>query len=108
MDEYSAHGYINNLNTGVRPGGIMYTLFGDDGNRQQLAQHWFPGADAGGQGYLRAESDGIHYGRELSLRKEIVDEDSDGTDELFAEAYFVDGDGGARRAYSNVVSGTFG
>ena len=30
MDEYSAHGYINNLTTGKIPGGIEYVLLGDD------------------------------------------------------------------------------
>ena len=46
MDEYSAHGYINNLTTGKIPGGIEYVLLGDDPdvNDHTLGRHWFPGA----------------------------------------------------------------
>lgn len=107
MDAYDAHGYINNLHTGARPGGIMYTLYGDDGKPQFLNQQWFPGHGESATGYLRAESDGIHYSRQLYLTKGVVDEDADGLDELYAESYFVDGDGGVRKAYTNVVTGWF-
>jgi hypothetical protein len=118
MSEYDAHGYINNLGTGERPdgvkivGGIEYNLLGDDpdNNDRGLSQHWFPLAGSGPEGYLKAESDGIHYLREISLPKSALNEDDgvfDDTDEVYAYVRFVDGDGGVRRAYTNPVSGTF-
>jgi hypothetical protein len=114
MNEYDAHGFINNINTGERPGGIEYNLIGDDDSNDHGLDggHWFPGAGRGpGPGYLVAESDGIHFLREIVVPFNTLNEDDgvfDDGDEVYAYVRFVDADGGVRRLYTNKVSGMFG
>jgi hypothetical protein len=113
MNEYDAHGFINNLETGEHPGGIDYGLFGDDpdSNDRLLGNMYaYRGAATRSTGHLTAESDGIHFFQIISVPKSLLNEDDgvfDDTDEVYVTAEFVDGDGGKRRAFTNPVSGTF-
>jgi hypothetical protein len=113
MSEHDAHGFINNLNTGAKPGGIVYYYFADDPGQNDVdvtASRWFPGAGAHDGGYLRAESDGIHYYQEISVPKGDLNEDPnyfDDNDEIYVQASFIDGDGLARLQTSNVITGLF-
>jgi hypothetical protein len=113
MNEYDAHGFINNLNTGTLPGGggINYVILGDDpdSNDHVIGAHFYR-AGTRSTGYLTAESDGIHFFQIISVPKSLLNEDDgafDYTDEVYVVADFVDGDGGKRKAFSNPVSGTF-
>ena len=119
MSQYDAVGYMNNLGTGTRaaqgmgPGGIYYHVTGDDpGSRD--SDVWITGFYAGPQndvgGYLFAGSGGIYFHREFLVPASRLNEDNgywDKTDEIYADATFVDGDNGSRRAYSNVVTSLF-
>jgi hypothetical protein len=116
MNEYDAHGFINNLDTGTLPegGGINYILLADDPDSNDSAiGAYFYRAGTQSTGYLTAESDGIHFFQIISVPKGLLNEDDgvidamDDTDEVYVDARFVDGDGGQRSAYSNVVNGTF-
>src|SRR5215208_2812192 len=85
MNEYDAHGYINNLGTGERPGGIEYNILGDDpdnNDRGLTGGHWFPLAGSDPEGFLKAESDGIHFLREISVPKNTLNEDDGVFDDL--------------------------
>jgi hypothetical protein len=112
MSEYDAHGFINNINTGERPGGIEYNIHAEDPDGDPLIKgEFFPGAGKGpGAGYLVAEADGIHYHREFVVPWSALNEDDrvfDDTDEIYTRSTFVDGDGGNRHQYSNVVVNQF-
>jgi hypothetical protein len=108
MSEYDAHGYIININNGQTEGHMVYDIYGDDGRPDYITPaRKYPGAGADTEGYLRAESDGIHFLREISLPKGELNEDTDGVDEIYTRALFVDSDWGTRSAYTNVVTGTF-
>jgi hypothetical protein len=116
MNEYDAHGFINNLDTGTLPGGggINYILLADDPDSNDHAiGAYFHRAGTRSTGYLTAESDGIHFFQIISVPTSHLNEDDgvfdamDDTDEIYAVADFVDGDGGKRTAYSNVVNGLF-
>ena len=112
MDEYSAHGYINNISTGERPGGIEFNIHADDeGGDPRLSGLFIPGTGPRDNGDLRAQSDGIHYFQTISVPKNLLNEDSgvfDDNDEIFAYVRFVDGDSGVRRAYTNAITALFG
>jgi len=116
MNEYDAHGFINNLDTGNGAyGGIGYNIFGDDpdSNDPLLGDHfYYNGPRNEGGGYLIAQPDGISYYQDISVPKYLLDEDFDfdggtETDEIYVEVKFVDGDGGVRKAYTNAVSRVF-
>jgi hypothetical protein len=115
MNEYDAHGFINNIGTGERVGGMDYAIKGDDPDSNDLIlgdRHFNPGAGHGQSGYLVAESDGIHYFEIISVPKGLLNEDfkfdgTDATDEVYVQADFIDGDGGVRTQYTNPVSGSF-
>jgi len=106
MSEYDAHGFINNINTAERPGGVNYTIIGDDPDSKALYGRWFPGAGWDSDGGLYAQSDGIRFTRTLSVPKSTLNED-DGIDEIYVYVGFVEADGGVRRAHTNVVHGNF-
>jgi hypothetical protein len=94
-----------------------YGVHGDDpDSNDRLLGNSYAYRGAGGTrstGYLTAESDGIHFFQIISVPKGLLNEDDgvidamDDTDEVYVDARFVDGDGGQRSAYSNVVNGTF-
>jgi len=113
MNEYDAHGFINNLGTGTLPGGggINYIVLGDDPDSNDHAiGSAFHRAGTRSTGYLTAKSDGIHFFQIISMPKNHLNEDDgafDDTDEVYVEARFVDGDGGTRSAFTNPVTGTF-
>jgi hypothetical protein len=113
MSEHDAHGFINNINTGERPGGMRYIYNGDDPGQHDpnvAGSGWYPGAGAHHGGYLRAESDGIHYYQEISVPKGQLNEDPnyfDDNDEIYVEAVFVDADGVGRTQVSNVITNLF-
>jgi hypothetical protein len=75
MQKPDAVGYLNNLSAGC--GGMHYIVWGDDGSEQYLFDRNYPG----------------------------VHDDTDGTDEVFVRARFVDGDCGSRIQNTNVVKG---
>jgi hypothetical protein len=107
MGEYEAHGFINNINSGERPGGTVIHIFGadrDDVKRNYVVPHQFyPGAGYQFRGHLYAASDGVHYSRVLNVAKTALDE-RDGPDEIYAEAMFLDANSEVRgQQYSNVV-----
>ena len=118
MSQADAQGYINNL-TGPWPGnpdmvwtgGMQYHLYGDDtgSNDAGVAYDFQPGASLPGAQpgrYLYAAPDGLRYHREFMVAGSSLNEDRswyDEQDEIYADAVFLDGDMGARRAYSNVV-----
>jgi hypothetical protein len=107
MSEYDAHGYINNISNDSTPGYILYIIAGDDGRTQIIENVRYDGAGPRDGGYLRAEADGIHFLQEISVPRDYLNEDSDGADEVFVAARFVDVDQGVRTAYTNVVTGEF-
>jgi hypothetical protein len=116
MNEYDAHGFINNLDTGTGAhGGIGYKIFGDDsGSNDQLRGEQFIGNGPrnGAGGYLLAKPEGISYYQDITVNKDQLDEDFDfqggtETDEIYVEVKFIDGDGGVRKAYTNEVSRVF-
>lgn len=112
MDQYSAHGYINNLGNG----GMRYNLWGWDPSDSNDAL-WttlysgasLPGTHAGSD--LYAGPQGIHYHRRFQLPCYALNEDtgwlSGPRDEIFVQARFVDGDGGVREQFSDFVFGYF-
>lgn len=112
MNEYDAHGFINNLNTGEHPGGIGYGIVRDEpGSNDQVIgiNHFFFGGGDHPGGYLNAQSNGINFFQIISVPKGDLNEDDgvfDDTDEIYVVAEFVDGDSGVRKAYTNPVSGT--
>jgi hypothetical protein len=114
MSEHDAHGFINNINTGERPGGIEYNVTGDDdSNDTGLFGAWYPGAGWDSGGGLYAAPDGIRFTRSISIVKSTLDEDHPGVfdndlDEIYVHVRFVDADGGVRRVYTNKVEGNFG
>jgi hypothetical protein len=113
MGEYEAHGYINNILTGERPGGIEYNIHADDPDADpRIRGEFFPGAGKGpGPGHLVAEADGIHYLREFVVPFDALNEDDglfDDTDEIFVYVRFIDAASDVRRAYTNALSGTYG
>ena len=105
MEKPDAVGYLNNLSAGC--GGIHYILFGDDGNEQYLFDRNYPGVHDDIDGYLRATDRGLEYLQQFVVPASVVNEDKDGTDEVFARARFVDGDCGERVQNTNVVKGSF-
>ncbi|QJY49996.1 hypothetical protein [Pseudonocardia broussonetiae] len=119
MSQHDAVGYMNNLATGSRaaagqgPGGVFYHVTGDDSGSYDSdvwRTDFFAGAHNDAGGYLFAGSDGIYFYRAFQVHASVLNEDNgywDKTDEIYADATFVDGDNGSRRAYSNVVTGLF-
>ncbi len=104
MQQADAVGYINNINTGRYPGGMNYNIWGDDGSSlDHIFGRFYPGAGTDADGYLRATSEGLVYQRYLSISKTKMNEDKDGADEVYAQAVFVDADGGTRVQYSQLV-----
>jgi hypothetical protein len=106
MQEPDAVGFITHLNDNGC-GGMHYTVWGDDGNEQYLFDRNFPGTHEDIQGFLRASNRGLEYRREFSLPRGTLDEDKDGTDEVFVRVRFVDGDCVSRVQNTNVVAGNF-
>jgi hypothetical protein len=106
MQEADAVGFVTHLmDNGC--GGMHYIVWGDDGKEQYLFDKNFPGTSEGIEGFLRASSRGLEYRRELLVPKGTLDEDKDGTDEIFVRARFVDGDCVSRVQNTNVVTGNF-
>ena len=103
MNEYDAHGFINNLATGEHSGGIGYVIVRDEpgSNDRGLGnRHFFFGGGDHPGGYLNAQSNGINFFQIISVPKGLLNEDDgvfDDTDEIYVVADFVDGDSGVRR-----------
>lgn len=106
MQEPDAVGFITHLNDNGC-GGMHYTVLGDDGNEQYLYDRNFPGTSESVEGFLRASSRGLEYRREFLVPATVLNEDKDGTDEVFVRARFVDGDCASRIQNTNVVKGNF-
>jgi hypothetical protein len=109
MEQADAVGFLNNLNNGQcgKYGGMYYSIWADDGNVVQIHYAGFPGVQNDAGGYLKATSEGLVYRREITLRKNRLNEDTDGVDEIFAEANFLDSDCKSRRQTSQVISQYF-
>lgn len=67
----------------------------------------FPGTSESVEGFLRASNRGLEYRRGFLVPAAVLDEDKDGTDEVFVRARFVDGDCASRIQSTNVVKGNF-
>lgn len=107
MEQADAVGFINNINNGKCQGGMFYYVYGDDGDPQHIITKHFPGAREDAEGYLRATSEGLVYRREIALRKNFLNEDGDGVDEIYAQANFLDSDCAARIQTTQVISKNF-
>lgn len=88
-------------------GGMHYIVLGDDGKEQYLFDRNFPGTSEGVEGSLWASNRGLEYRREFIVPSSVLDEDKDGTDEVFVRARFVDGDCVSRVQNTNVVKANF-
>jgi hypothetical protein len=112
MSEADAVGFLNNIYTGKKPGGMEYQIFGDDngGGDGSRVTRWIAG-NGGFDGYqLIATRDGIHHTFIFYVPTSVLDEDDnfyDNDDELYAQATFVDADGGRRTQTSNVIYDRF-
>ena len=98
-------GYLNNLSAGC--GGMHYIVWGDDGGEQYLFDRNYPGVHDDVDGFVRATDRGLEYLQQFVVPASVLNEDTDGTDEVFARARFVDGDCGSRVQNTNVVKGNF-
>jgi len=105
MQKPDAVGYLNNLTAGC--GGMHYIVWGDDGNEQYLFDRNYPGVHNDIDGFVRASDRGLEYLQQFVVPASVLNEDTDGTDEVFVRARFVDGDCGSRVQNTNVVKGTF-
>jgi hypothetical protein len=105
MQKPDAVGYLNNLTAGC--GGMHYIVWGDDGNEQYLFDRNYPGVHEDIDGFVRASDRGLEYLQQFVVPSSVLDEDKDGTDEVFVRARFVDGDCGSRVQNTNVVTGNF-
>lgn len=117
MSEGAAHELINNIKSSGR-GGIEYNIFADDQgeNDTVVSGAWFPGAGVENPSgaHLFAGKDGVHFGRVLTVRADLLNEDKDPNwgigdthDEIYVQTRFVPGDGSSRGATTNLVSGQF-
>jgi len=89
-----AVGYLNNLTAGC--GGIHDIVWGDDGNEQYLFDRNYPGVHNDIDGFVRASDRGLEYLQQFVVPASVLNEDKDGTDEVFFRARFVDRDCGSR------------
>jgi len=105
MQKPDAVGYLNNLTAGC--GGMHYIVWGDDGGEQYLFDRNYPGAHNDIDGFVRATDRGLEYQQQFVVPASVLNEDADGTDEVFVRARFVDGDCGQRVQNTNVVKGNF-
>ncbi|WNG94818.1 hypothetical protein [Mycobacterium sp. ITM-2016-00318] len=105
MEKPDAVGYLNNLSAGC--GGMHYIVWGDDGGEQYLSDRNYPGVREDVDGFVRATDRGLEYLQQFVVPASVLNEDSDGTDEVFVRARFVDGDCGSRVQNTNVVEGDF-
>ena len=105
MQKPDAAGYLNNLSAGC--GGMHYIVWGDDGGEQYLFDRNYPGAHNDIDGFVRATDRGLEYQQQFVVPASVLNEDADGTDEVFVRARFVDGDCGQRVQNTNVVKGNF-
>ena len=105
MQKPDAVGFLNNLSAGC--GGMHYIVWGDDGNEQYLFDRNYPGVHDDIDGYIRATDRGLEYQQQFVVPASVLNEDNDGTDEVFVRARFVDGDCGSRVQNSPVVTGNF-
>lgn len=105
MQKPDAVGFLNNLSAGC--GGMHYIVLGDDGNEQYLFDRNYPGVHDDVDGFIRATDRGLEYLQQFVVPASVLNEDNDGTDEVFVRARFVDGDCGSRVQNSPVVTGNF-
>lgn len=105
MEKPDAVGYLNNLSAGC--GGMHYIVWGDDGGEQYLFDRNYPGVHDDIDGFVRATDRGLEYLQQFEVPASVLDEDTDGGDEVFVRARFVDGDCGSRVQITNVVKGSF-
>ena len=56
---------------------------------------------------MRASDRGLEYLQQFVVPASVLNEDNDGTDEVFVRARFVDGDCGTRTENNHVVKGNF-
>jgi len=112
MLQADAVGYLNNIYTGKQPGGMEYRVVADDNGEGDTGRvtRWIAG-NGSFDGYrLEATPEGIHHMFIFYVPTSLLNEDdsfTDGDDELYAKATFVDADGGRRTQISNVVNGRF-
>lgn len=107
MPEADAVGFLNNINNGRCEGGMFYHIIGDDGDPQYIVTKRFLGAHEDDQGYFKATSEGLVYRRQILLRKNFLNEDSDGEDEIYAQASFLDSDCKTRVQTTQVITNHF-
>jgi hypothetical protein len=112
MSEADAVGYLNNIYTGKEPGGMEYRIFADDngdGDRT-IVYRWVAGSGSFPGYAIGASPDGLGHSFVFNVSSDVFNEDDgpfDFDDEIYAEATFVDADGGRRSQISNVISAQF-
>jgi len=75
--------------------------------QQYLFDRNYPGVHDDIDGFIRATDRGLEYLQQFVVPANVLNEDTDGTDEVFVRARFVDGDCGSRIQDTNVVKGDF-
>jgi hypothetical protein len=80
---------------------LEHRIFRDDNGTRVVAAHWIAGNGSFDGYHLMATREGIHH--------LFLDEDDSAfdDDEIYAQATFVDADGGRRSQIRNVVTGRF-
>jgi hypothetical protein len=111
MAEADAVGYLNNIYTGAKPGGMEYQIIRDDnGDESGGRTYWVAGNGSFDGRHLIATREGIHHLLILNETNDFLNEDDgafDDDDEIYVRATFVDADGGRKSQISNVVTGRF-
>ena len=103
MEKPDAVGFLNNLSAGC--GGMHYIVWGDDGSEQYLFDRNYPGVHEDIDGSWATDRAWSTCNSSSCLRASSTR--TDGTDEVFVRARFVDGDCGSRIQNTNVVKGSF-
>jgi hypothetical protein len=106
MEEPDAVGYLTHLGESSF-GGMVYSVYADDGSYKYLDDRHFPGTSKASEGDLWASRRGLEYRRELVYPKGFLNKNLDGIDRVYVRAIFTDADGGQRIQFTNVAEGNF-
>lgn len=110
MRQADAQGYINNMGT---RGAMSYGIWGEEPGLDE--QRWgdnLIGAAANNtpDSALHATPEGLRFHHTVVVSRSVLNEDTgwfDNHDEIYADAVFIDGDGGQRPARSKTITALF-